>query len=120
MGNIDDRQKFAENLWDWEFLNAAFPRNIQPMDVDGLVEISDKFLILEGKSLHAGMARGQEMALDAMSRNSDMNVLMVYGDPKTSEIDKAQVWGYHDEPIPAGKKEVRKLAQGWVEYVDEQ
>jgi hypothetical protein len=117
MGNIDDREKFAEYLWDWEFLNPAFPGKIQPMDVDGVVEMNGNFLILEGKALSAGMSKGQEIALEAMSENPDMHVLMVYGDPKTSTPRKVQLLGYHDKPIPCGKEGIRRIAQNWVKHV---
>ena len=117
MGNIDDRQKFAECLWDWEFLNSAFPGKIQPLDVDGIVEMDGNFLILEGKSPYAGMSTGQEIALEAMSKNEDMEVLMVYGDPQTSNIQKVRLWGHHKNPIPAGEKYARKVAKRWVKHV---
>lgn len=117
MGNIDDRQKFAEYLWDWEFLNPAFPGKIQPMDVDGIVEMDGNFLILEGKAPYAGMSTGQEIALEAMSKNPNMDVLMIYGDPQTSNIERLQVWGHHRNPVPADKKKVRRFARGWVNQI---
>jgi hypothetical protein len=117
MGNIDDRQKFAEYLWDWEFLNPAFPGKIQPMDVDGIVEMDGNFLILEGKSPYAGMSTGQEIALEAMSKNEDMEVLMIYGDPQTSNIQKVRLWGHHDKPVSAGKQGARQIAKNWVKHV---
>jgi hypothetical protein len=52
-----------DGVWDWSFLQGAFPRGITPMDIDAKVEISGHFLAFETKDEAKGVDRGQARSL---------------------------------------------------------
>lgn len=61
----------------WNDIAACFPRNIEPTDIDGMVEINGHFLFLEEKGEKVGFTReGQRRALLELSRQPQTTVLI--------------------------------------------
>ena len=54
-----------DGLFDWDFIVAAgaFPRGIEPMDIDASVEVGGRLLCWETKAPGTKMKRGQRMAI---------------------------------------------------------
>lgn len=115
MGNIDDRQRFAEHLWDWEFLNSALPGKIRPMDIDGIIERNGHFLVLEGKALGKEISTGQRITLENLSEKPNISVLVLYGEPGKPE--KMEMLGSNSSMISADESKVRSVVRNWIQYV---
>jgi len=116
MGNIRDRNTFAERLWDWEFLNDALPGKIRPMDIDGIIERNGYFLILEGKPLNATIKTGQRITLKQLAKRERFSVLILYGEP--GEPQKMKLLDYHGNAIECDKEDVKELVKKWVNRVN--
>lgn len=114
MANLQSREKVAERLWDWEFLNSALPGAIRPMDIDGVVEINGNFLILEAKPLGKEIPTGQMIALQNASQKPDFHVLILYGEPSTPE--KMRLLGHQSDPVNCSIEDVSGLVQRWAQY----
>jgi hypothetical protein len=87
-GNIRSREAIAKSLWDFSIFNGCFPREkIRLSDIDGIVDIGGKFLIIEGKGKYDIVRGGQKILLDRLSKVKEFTILVIYGDPKESTID---------------------------------
>jgi len=115
MPNIRSRETVAERLWDWGFLNAAFPGQIRPMDLDGIVEKNGQFLVLEGKPLGHSLPTGQKITLEKMAAKDDFCVVVLFGEP--GQPEQMKVLGHHDMPIDCTKADVVRLVEAWIESV---
>lgn len=67
---------YQDLMPNWEWMRGAFPRGIMPMDVDGLVEVGGRFLVIDHKRPLADFTRG---ALTALRRLSDLPEVTVLG-----------------------------------------
>jgi hypothetical protein len=59
----------------WEWMRGAFPRGIMPMDVDGLVEVGGRFLVIDHKRPLADFTRGARVALRRLGNLPEVTVL---------------------------------------------
>lgn len=66
-----------ETVTDWGeiLLGCELPRGIQPSDIDGIIEINDRFLVLEKKRIGEPMLKGQRMLLDRLAHRRGFTVL---------------------------------------------
>lgn len=79
-------EDYARRLWDWTGLNECFDRGIRVGDVDGLVEVSGKFLLLEGKSLESrGVPEGQRIMFEALAKLPEFTIIVFRGKPPSIE-----------------------------------
>jgi len=63
------------------------PRKIGMSDVDGIVEINGKFLLIEWKYAEGHITVGQRIMFERMTALSPkITVLVVAGDPQTMEV----------------------------------
>ena len=74
---------YVEQLPSWDHYIRAFPRNIRPTDVDGLVEVNGHILVLEEKCVGKGPDEGQRRALQRLA--SLPNVRVVFFRPIGTE-----------------------------------
>lgn len=98
----------------WAFLEGAFPRNCLPTDLDGFIELGNRFLILEWKMEAASLKRGQQMLFESLTAAGQRNqfiVLVLYGSPRTMEVVYSQV-------IHNGKVEKAELSstEGAIDF----
>jgi hypothetical protein len=68
-------------LWDWTALNASFDRGIRLCDIDGFVEVNNRFLFIEGKPDGIIRERGQRMALERLANQPRHTVVILAGAP---------------------------------------
>lgn len=67
---------YIAGLPNWGDLFDVFPRGIQPTDVDGLVEINGKFLVLEEKHFDADLSNGQRYAFERLAMLGPVTVFV--------------------------------------------
>jgi hypothetical protein len=66
---------------DWKWLEGLLPRGCRPTDIDGIVEIDNKFLVLEWKSHGAGLLKAQQMVFERLTvLSTDILVVIMYAD----------------------------------------
>ncbi len=118
------RKCYLKSLPDWGFLKDCFPRKIEPTDLDGLVEINGRALILEWKRTGARMTDGQRYALEGLTRGGkdDIVVFVIYGDclTMTAEVIQEVRHGEVREKIPCTNELVRERAKEWGQWADRQ
>lgn len=89
--------KFRQmKAFDWDFLKEAFANtNIEPMDIDGLVERNGNIIIFESKSPNTDIPRGQALALERLliAGRGKIFLLIIYGDSKDNIIG-CEKWRY--------------------------
>jgi hypothetical protein len=106
MFNIRNRERVAEQLWDWGWLNPAFhPTRARASDIDGVVEQDRHILILEGKPAEYLWTpeSAQFRTLKTLSGKPGMCVLVLYGDPAGPTVHHAE------QIIPMGPKHLPRV-----------
>lgn len=76
---------------DWRFLKGAFPRGIEPSDLDGFVEVHGRFLTLEWKGLGADLTDGQRFAFRRRTLNQTDCVFVLYGNAERTACSEMRV-----------------------------
>lgn len=72
--------------------DECFPGRIGMSDVDGIVEIAGRFLVLEWKSEGGGLTTGQRIMFERLTALSPkITIIVVSGDPRLMEVDAVQV-----------------------------
>lgn len=76
----------------------CFPRRIGMSDVDGIVEIGGRFLLLEWKAPGGHVTTGQRIMFERMTAESTdplkFTVIVVCGHPRTLEVESVQVFSH--------------------------
>ena len=85
MGWIRNRDTITD--WGKILEGANLPRGIQPSDIDGILEVSGHFLVLEKKNPNEATSEGQRIMLDAFSRITHFTVIeVVHGKDGVEEV----------------------------------
>ena len=98
----------------------CFPGKIGMSDVDGMVELGGRFLMLEFKSHGGRLLTAQRLAFQRMTEGSidpmKFTVIVVFGDPETMEVTTLQVFsrGKGEEPEPCTLEELRSRIREWA------
>jgi hypothetical protein len=107
-----------------ETFAECFPRKIGMGDVDGIVEIGSKFLLVEWKSDGGLVTRGQEIMFERLTKDNEQFVVyVVEGNPVTMEIDEytmyfnssVQRFCCHDHD---GLAELKGSFSSWAEWAE--
>lgn len=110
-------QDYFNKLWDWTPLNQCFARNIRVADIDGQVEVSKNWLILEGKTENVEMPEGQRKSLERMSALPEFTVVVFYGEPP--DIRTVKNWEVWNGPeITEYKGDFVNFVSEWFERTD--
>ena len=99
----------------------CLPRNIKFSDIDGIVEINGKALLLEWKGESAGeIPTGQRIMYERLTRNSDNAVLILVGDARDMTITRrCLVWGGSLREWQAGNlDDAKEHIRRWAEWAD--
>jgi hypothetical protein len=72
-----------------EVFADCFPGRISFGDVDGIVEIAGRFLMLEWKPGTGPISRGQSIMYEKITRDKKWMVIVVAGDAEAMEIEAA-------------------------------
>lgn len=106
------------HLPDWAFLTPAFPRGIQPTDLDGFVELNGHFLTLEWKGEGAELTDGQRFAFRRRTLNQTDAVLVLYGDSQRTQCTAMRVIvnGFIGQRAPANNQRVFERCARWAAW----
>ena len=105
-----------------EVFAECLPRTCQFTDVDGLVEINGKGLLLEWKHWPMRIPTGQRIAFERLTRGGLLSVICMAGDAATMEVTHMAFWfdGKFDNwdlaTLDEAKQEIRKWV-AWAERV---
>ena len=117
--NCDDGDRYLRQLPDWSPFNDCFPRGIRIGDVDGIVEIGGRFLMLEWKgSKDVSLPNGQRKLLQRFGRPPDA-VLCLRGTPSDLQwliFDGSEPEGWRDVSLD----EVKAWVKRWAAEADSQ
>lgn len=100
----------------------CFPRRINFGDVDGLVELSSAFCLLEWKGAGGAVRAGQERSYVEFTRTPGNIVFVVNGDAETMKVEGyCLFWNGKRRPfVQASLDDVKERMRGWVRWVDSQ
>ena len=98
----------------------CFPRRINFGDVDGLVEINSKALLLEWKAPGAKLQTAQEIMLRRLSATGIISGLCVWGNAFTMDTTGMMTFnrGNQGQFTPATLDEVKNYIRRWAECAD--
>ena len=108
-----------------ELFSELFPGKISFGDVDGLVEINGRGLMLEWKTFAGKIPMGQKITYEKLSRDGLITVLCIVGDAETMEIrnhciffkgKRLPVNGYKDSNLEA----IKQIIKRWVAHAKNQ
>lgn len=126
---IHNLAAFIDALWDWACLDGCFPRGIRPTDIDGLVEIKGRFLLIEAKGRGRVLPAGQGYTLKRLSERMAVacpacghsfsvaarwTVILVWGAPQIPE--HIAIWP--GLPQPATLPMLRDAVASWATWAD--
>jgi len=100
---------------DLTVLDECFPGRIAMTDVDGLVEINGRFLLIEWKR-RGDVPIGQRIMFERLTRHPEFTILVILGDPRTMVVERYDVFrggrrrGWRDCDLSEIKRHVRTWA----------
>lgn len=101
---------------DLTVLDECFPGRIAMTDVDGLVEINGRFLLIEWKR-RGDVPIGQRIMFERLTRHPEFTILVILGDPRTMVVERYDVFrggrrrGWRDCDLSEIKRHVRTWAE---------
>lgn len=93
-----------------EVFAECFPGKIGMGDVDGIVEINGRGLLLEWKSGDISLQRGQSIMYQRLTQNTTLSVIVVHGDAETMTVYRyawfaeGRLHEWHDASLDDVKK----------------
>lgn len=102
----------------------CFPRRIGMSDVDGIVEIGGRFLMLEWKAPGGAVQVGQRIMFERLTSASPdpskFTVIVVCGQPRTLEVESVQVFAAgRAGPVEAADLDGLKVRmKAWADRAD--
>lgn len=108
---------------DFTLFDGCFgnPR-ISPTDIDGMVERRGKFFTFEYKPEGKPVSQGQFMSLDALARQKNFTVSIIYHEHNREIHDEKNPTSIQilpfGEKINVDKEIVRKWAKTWTQYAN--
>ena len=105
-----------------EVFADCFPRRINFGDVDGLVELSGKFCLLEWKGDGGELGRGQVLSFKAFTKIPKNVVFVVRGDAETMQVEGYSLFteGQHHPLVEASLDDAKDRIRRWCEWVNKQ
>lgn len=100
-----------------EIFAECFPGRINFGDVDAIVEINGKGLILEWKCYSTNIPMGQKIMYERLTKSGLISVLAVHGSAETMDV-KEFCWfkeGKQSHWWPATINSIKKEIMNWVE-----
>lgn len=104
-----------------EVFADCFPRRINFGDVDGLVELNGRFLLLEWKGPGGSLRQGQIRTYIEFTSTVGNLVLVVCGSAKTMAVESfSQFWGGRHLPSMASDLDgVKSRIRRWAEWTQQ-
>lgn len=104
---------YRERLPNWTSFNDCFPRGIRISDIDGIVEVGGRFLMLEWKgSKKVSLPDGQRLLLRRFGKPPDA-VICLRGTPSDLQwlvFDGGEPQGWRDISLDEAKTWVKRWA----------
>lgn len=115
---IRNDQSYMEGIWDWGILRGCFgTTNIEPTDIDGLVERNGHFLVIETKRPGVMVPLGQDIMFRSFVKACGAVVIVVWGErnsPAALRVYSTQHPDGRNEDN-AGIERLRLLVTRWFE-----
>jgi len=104
-----------------EVFHDLFPGKISFGDVDGIVEINSKALLLEWKSDSLELPMGQRIMYQRLTRDETLSVIVIVGNAETMAISHLGYFfsGKFSETQPANMDTARDWISSWVDYAND-
>lgn len=107
------------SITDWGFLDGCFDGNIRPTDIDGIVHINGRFLLLEAKTMER-IPHAQQRMFAAMAASGLFTVMVLFG--WTNNPKKLRIIAHNGERVVTVEQRadvdvVRARVRAWYEYV---
>jgi hypothetical protein len=104
-----------------ELFAECFPGKINFGDVDGIVEINGKALMLEWKSNQGRIPVGQKIMYERITKNKILTVLCVIGNAETMECQKYCLFfdGNQTQFKECSLDLVKKIICRWVNFANQ-
>jgi hypothetical protein len=101
-----------------EVFADCFPGRICMGDIDGLVEINGRFLLLEWKSEPKDIPTGQRITYDMLVKvpGRMWTVLCIAGDAKSMDVTHAMVYGKGVHWQPADLHRCKQFMSNWSQW----
>jgi hypothetical protein len=101
--------------------DECFPRNIGMGDIDGLVEVNRRYLMLEWK--HESileLPKGQKILFEHLCEDGKFTIFVVFGDYQKRKIDRLDI--YHKGTLTTHREgetmeKLKWRMKGWAESV---
>lgn len=102
-----------------ESFAECFPGNIQMGDVDGIVEIAGRFLMLEWKESEP-ISLGQRILYRRITKFSHAHVVVVIGDAETMQVSKYAYFqhGKMSDWIFGTLDDLKALLKSWAKFAE--
>ena len=98
-----------------EVFSDCFPGRINFGDVDGIVEINGKGLLLEWKCFSLNIPTGQKIMYQRLTKSGLLSVIVVFGNAETMEVRK-YCWfkkGVQSDWLDANLDEIKIQIKQW-------
>lgn len=101
-----------------EIFSNLFPGKISFGDVDAIVEINGKALILEWKEPGCKIGTGQRIMWCRMTRSNLISVLVVEGNAETMDVSAVGFFsgGIYTEPTESNLENLKQIISKWVNF----
>lgn len=101
-----------------EMFADCFPGHINFGDVDGIVEINGKALMLEWKNKSGNLPTGQKIMYERITKNGDVTVICIIGNAETMECSEYCLFfkGKRNPSIKANLQDIKERIKKWVNY----
>ncbi len=117
---IHNEEAFKNSIWNWDILKGCFSATkTAVMDIDGILERHNQFIVFETKSLNSTVSMGQQLTFEAMQRTGVFTVVIVWG--KRNEPQFYKVFysnGYTTDKMPCTLADMRALVDRWYKYAN--
>lgn len=109
--DCEKRGCYVTSLPSWDDLLDAFPRDIRPTDIDGVVEINGHVLILDQKSAGKTFEEGQRRAYEALRERPKTTIVGIREGANT-ELEVIVL--AHDLPGTGWQPVTRQWLRAWL------
>lgn len=101
-----------------EVFSDCFPGRINFGDVDAIVEISGKGLMLEWKEGKQELKTGQRLMYERLTKTQLLTIFVVSGNAETMIVDGLMIWfsGKTDGWKPSDLEAVKLRVKKWVQW----
>lgn len=109
----DLRKSMAHRINFYKVFPNMFPFGIMPCDIDGILGINDKFIVMEWKKTNECFSKGQLRMLKSLANQPNFSVILVIGEANPDNLWVDEVYRY------TKKEDKFKVTGKGIEYLRE-